>query len=60
MKSRALQDGSFSWNYTTQISVFDWGGKVGGKLDFIDSPRTTAWMQEAGRKLLLGKCPCVA
>jgi len=46
LENSALQDGPFSWDYTTQISVFDWGGRVGGKLDFIDSPRTTAWMQE--------------
>jgi len=38
-ENRSLQDGWFSWDYTTQISVFDWGEAVGGKLDFIDSPR---------------------
>jgi hypothetical protein len=46
LEKMALQDGSFSRDYTTQISVFDWVGRVDGKLDFIDSPRTTAWMQE--------------
>jgi len=35
-ENRSLQDGWFSWDYTTQISVFDWGDTVGGKLDFID------------------------
>jgi len=39
LENRALQDGPFCWDYTTQISVFDWGGRVGSKLDFIDSPR---------------------
>ncbi|MGZ4976910.1 MAG: hypothetical protein ACXV8O_07145 [Methylobacter sp.] len=38
-ENKALQDGPFSRDYTTQISVFDWGGRVGGELDFIDSSR---------------------
>jgi len=28
---RLLQDGPFSWDYTTQISVVAWGGRVGGR-----------------------------
>jgi hypothetical protein len=50
LENRALQDGPFSWDYTTQISVFDWGGRVGGKLDFIDSPRRHEVFTPVSRK----------